>query len=140
MLAAPQAVEHLPGDRRIEQTLTRPNGANPAVLYQNALTVGVLEAHGLAGLLGLSAVRFARRGPDVYWHLLLALAHLLLGVANIAFFNIFVRAKQPAFGVLVTVIHFAFVTAQTLAVLCPDRVLAYRYSEHPLPGLDNPET
>lgn len=76
--------------------------------------IGVVEAHGLAMLTGFAALIFARNG-GTYWHLHLALTHMLLGGANIAFFQVFREVGGEAGGVAVTVAHFGFVLAHAMA-------------------------
>ena len=78
--------------------------------------IGVVEAHGLAVLTGLAACIVGARAPR-YWHWHLALTHLLLGGANIAFFEVFETVGARGGGMAVTAIHFAFVALQAGAAL-----------------------
>lgn len=88
-------------------------GAGPfgAIFHGDAVVIGVVEAHGLAVLTGIAALA-GRAGGGRYWHWHLAATHILLGGANIAFFDVFERVGARPGGIGVTAIHFAFALLQ----------------------------
>ncbi len=77
--------------------------------------IGFVEAHGLAIIVAASLFRASLRMPARYWHVTAAVTHLLLGTANIVFWDIFVLGDVVWLGVMVTVMHFVFTTAETVA-------------------------
>ena len=76
--------------------------------------IGFIEAHGLALILGITLWRASATRS---WHLTAAATHLLLGAANLAFWNIFVEADMLALGYLSTVLHGVFVALQLTAAV-----------------------
>lgn len=94
------------------------DGAGPfaGTFLRDPLVIGVIEAHGLAALIGVMALAQAKQSDDAI-HLLLAAAHILLGSANIAFFAVFDALGGAPQGVIVTTIHFALAIANVTAVL-----------------------
>ena len=93
-------------------------GAGPfaGTFLRDPLVIGVIEAHGLAALVGAMALAKVRFGGAAL-HLQLGAAHLLLGAANIAFFAVFDALGGALQGVLVTFVHFAFALANAAAVI-----------------------
>lgn len=76
----------------------------------NPLVIGVIEAHGLAVLAAIG-VMTAPASVRVSRHIQLAAIHLLLGGSNIFFFDVFRLTGGETQGIVVTVVHFAFVAA-----------------------------
>jgi hypothetical protein len=74
--------------------------------------IGFVEAHGLAIILG---VLLWRAPPQRSWHLTAAAIHLLLGICNLVFWQIFVAADMLAGGYITTSLHFAFLALQLFA-------------------------
>ena len=74
--------------------------------------IGLLEAHGLAFIL---AVLLWRADPIRSWHFAAAAIHLLLGTANLAFWQFFTAADMLAVGYITTALHWTFVTLQLTA-------------------------
>jgi hypothetical protein len=68
--------------------------------------VGFVEAHGLAVIIG---VLLWRAQPLRSWHLTAAAVHILLGVSNLVFWQIFVAANLLSLGYVSTCFHFLFV-------------------------------
>lgn len=68
--------------------------------------VGFVEAHGLAVIIG---VLLWRALPTRSWHLTAAAVHVLLGVSNLVFWQIFVVANLLPLGYVSTGFHFLFV-------------------------------
>ena len=74
--------------------------------------LGFIEAHGLAFILGILMWRaLSSRG----WHLAAAAIHLLLGTANLVFWQLFIAADMLTVGYVTTALHGLFVALQLLA-------------------------
>jgi hypothetical protein len=74
--------------------------------------IGFVEAHGLAVILG---VLLWRAAPARSWHLAAAAIHVLLGTANVVFWQMFVAADMLAVGYVTTLLHWLFVVLQLAA-------------------------
>ena len=74
--------------------------------------IGFVEAHGLALIIGITLWRVAASRP---WHLTAAATHLLLGAANLVFWQIFVEADMLAMGYFSTIMHGVFAVLQLTA-------------------------
>jgi hypothetical protein len=75
-------------------------------------TIGWLEAHGLAFLIGLLLIFVAAADPKRFWHGFAACVHLLLGGANLLFWSSFVYWGLVPMGAIATVFHGLFLVAQ----------------------------
>lgn len=89
----------------------------PVIRDAPSSAIGFIEAHGLAIIIAALLFRASQRVPDRSWHLTAAATHLLLGTANIVFWDIFDVGDVVWLGVMVTVMHFVFTTAETVAAL-----------------------
>jgi hypothetical protein len=76
-------------------------------------TIGFFEAHCLAALIGLMMFNASLGKPKRFWHLYAISVHLLLGGANLLFWDSFVRLDFVVPGIVATVFHGAFILAQT---------------------------
>jgi hypothetical protein len=76
--------------------------------------IGLIEAHGLAFILGLHLL-WAE--PKRSWHLTGFGVHLLLGSANLAFWQFFVVSDTLIMGVVTTVFHWIFVALHLAALI-----------------------
>lgn len=76
--------------------------------------IGFVEAHGLAIIIG---VLLWRAEPERNWHLTAAAVHLLLGSANLLFWQIFVAADMLVVGYVTTALHAMFALLQLAAGL-----------------------
>jgi hypothetical protein len=76
--------------------------------------IGFVEAHGLAFIFG---VLLWRAAPARQWHLTAAAVHVLLGTANLVFWQLFVDAGMLAAGYITTALHGLFVVLQLAAGL-----------------------
>jgi hypothetical protein len=87
-------------------------GAGPyASLFESSpYTIGWVEAHGLAFLIGALLIAVAVRDGRRFWHLFAAAVHTLLGAANLAFWGSFVVFGMVPMGVAATVVHFVLVS------------------------------
>lgn len=80
--------------------------------------ISSIEAHGLALILG---VLLWRATPVRFWHLTAAAVHLLLGTANLVFWQIFIAADILAVGYITTSLHWLFVVLQLCAATTAPR-------------------
>jgi hypothetical protein len=71
-------------------------------------TIGFFEAHGLAVLMGLLLWR-ASANPEKFWHLFAVVIHILLGGANLLFWNSFVQLDFVLPGIIATILHGLFI-------------------------------
>ena len=85
-----------------------------AKVFANApySAIGFVEAHGLAFIIG---VLLWRAEPVRFWHLTAAAVHILLGTANIVFWQIFIATEMLAGGYVTTSLHVGFAALQLLA-------------------------
>ena len=86
-------------------------------------TIGFVEAHGLALLIGLLLLGVAAPAPTRAWLLFAFGVHLLLGGANVLFWDSFVALGLTPMGAIATVIHALLIGAY-LAVLAASRAAA----------------
>jgi hypothetical protein len=76
--------------------------------------IGFVEAHGLALILG---VLLWRALPSRASHFTAAAVHVLLGIANLVFWQAFNAADMPVTGYVTTLLHWTFVGLQLFAAL-----------------------
>ena len=74
--------------------------------------IGFIEAHGLAFILGILLWRAI---PARMWHLTAVAIHVLLGTANLVFWQLFVATDMLALGYVTTGLHWIFVVLQLYA-------------------------
>ena len=77
--------------------------------------IGFVEAHGLALILSVLLWR-AAPAPARAWHVTGAAISLLLGTANLAFWQIFIDGNALAMGYVTTGFHWIFAVLQSSAV------------------------
>ena len=82
------------------------------IFAHSPYTIGFVEAHGLALLIGLLLIRVAAPNPQPHWHLFAIGVHLLLGGANLLFWDSFVQFGLVAPAFIATVLHGVFLIAQ----------------------------
>jgi len=87
------------------------------VFDESPFTIGFVEAHGLASLIGVLLLSVARRDLSRFWHVFAAAVHVLLGAANIVFWNSFSAFGMVPMGVAATVVHVLFVVLHALTVV-----------------------
>jgi hypothetical protein len=90
--------------------------------FNNPLAVGVVEAHGLAIMMSVLLLRFAGRSDRPTGHLLAATIHLLLGTANLIFWQAFLDTNQLPLGYITTGFHGLFVALNALCFMLPSEV------------------
>jgi hypothetical protein len=83
---------------------------------QSPYTIGFFEAHGLAVLIAL-AMLFDNPKRGMFWHRLLVAVHILLGGANLLFWQSFVTFDFVLPGVIATTLHIVFVMANGFYLL-----------------------
>lgn len=76
-------------------------------------TIGFVEAHGLALLISFLLIRAAFGEQTSFWHGFAAVVHLLLGGANLLFWDSFATFGLVNAGRAATVLHFLFIVAQS---------------------------
>ena len=88
-------------------------GAGPLAdrFTDSPYTIGFFEAHGLAVLIGILLWRASQR-PEKYWHQLAVVVHLLLGGANLLFWNSFVQLDFVLLGIVATFFHGLFIFSE----------------------------
>ncbi|RUW46827.1 hypothetical protein EOA32_30545 [Mesorhizobium sp. M1A.F.Ca.ET.072.01.1.1] len=94
-----------------------------AVLLNNApgTGIGFIEAHGLALIIGVTLWRI---GYSRNWHAVLAAVHVLLGTANLLFWQFFIAADVLVVGYVTTAAHWLFVVAHLAALTGSTRLAA----------------
>ncbi|HLO29185.1 MAG TPA: hypothetical protein VK249_08625 [Anaerolineales bacterium] len=91
-------------------------GAWKDMFFNNALAVGAVEAHGLAIILAVVLLRHAAIRDNAMWHLTAVTAHLLLGICNLVFWQVFVHVNVVPLGIVATAYHFVFAAANGVAL------------------------
>ena len=79
-------------------------------------TIGFFEAHGFAVLIAL-AVLNDNRQQNVFWHRFLFAVHILLGGANLLFWQSFVDFDFIVMGIIATSLHGIFIAANGYCLL-----------------------
>jgi hypothetical protein len=79
-----------------------------AVFYQNPTVIGSVEAHALAGLMAAVLWFFSRQPDSSFGNWTGMVAHLMLGVSNLIWFDVFRLVHATASGAAVTAVHFSF--------------------------------
>ena len=92
--------------------------------------IGFVEAHGLAVIL---AVLLMRAPSARSWHVTAAAMDLLLGVANLAFWQLFVVTDALAVGYVTTILHWSFGAAHVGAAFRTDRNIMHAHDHSSVP-------
>ncbi len=94
-------------------------GAGPlgTVFHDSPYTIGWVENHGFALLVGILFLAVAANDGRRFWHVFAIAVHVLLGAANVAFWSSFVAFDVVPMGIAATAAHIAFVVAQSLCLL-----------------------
>ena len=74
--------------------------------------IGFVEAHGLALIIGCL---LWQAEPARKWHLTAATVHALLGISNLAFWQLFIAADMLVMGYVTTSLHGLFFALQLAA-------------------------
>jgi hypothetical protein len=93
-------------------------GAGPfgSIFRESSYTVGWVEAHGLAALVGVLLLAVAARDRRRFWHVFAMAVHLLLGTANIVFWAGYTEFGMLPAGIGSTIAHGLFVASHALAL------------------------
>ena len=94
------------------------------VLFNNPLAIGAVEAHGLAIIIAVLLLRHAAAEDTRVWHVTAGAVHLLLGICNLVFWQVFINVGIVPVGIVATTYHFVFVIANGAALFLP---LSRRY-------------
>ncbi|HEY5876434.1 MAG TPA: hypothetical protein VIT64_14090 [Ilumatobacteraceae bacterium] len=97
----------------------RSTGLHGDTFADSAYTIGFVEAHGLAAMIGVALLWAARQPDRRSFHWFAIAAHIFLGAANLIFWNSFVEFDFVAPGVLATVAHVVFIAAQARCLMTP---------------------
>src|SRR5215213_5773098 len=102
------------GTQVIFELLSHFGGVGPLgrIFAGSHYTIGFLEAHGLAFLIGVLLLGVAAADPKRFWHIFAACVHVLLGSANLLFWSSFVYWGLVPMGAIATAFHGLFVVAQ----------------------------
>jgi hypothetical protein len=87
---------------------------SPLIAHEPSLGIAFVEAHGLALILG---ILLWRAPTDRAWHLTATAIHLLLGVSNIVFWQLFVATQTLPMGWVSTTLHGLLVALHLSAAL-----------------------
>jgi len=79
-------------------------------------TIGGFEAHGLAIIIGALLLHAAGHPHPRMWHVAAMFVHLLLGGANILFWDSFVHNDMVRVGTVTTGFHVIFVLAEAACI------------------------
>ena len=92
-------------------------GPYAAVFDRSAYTIGWVEAHGLAAVIGVVFLVVGARDRRRFWHGFALAVHLLLGAANLVFWQSFVDFGTTSLGGVGTTAHVLFATAQAWSLV-----------------------
>lgn len=84
--------------------------------------IGFVEAHGLAWIL---AVLLWRAAPVRQWHLTAVGMEMLLGTANVIFWQMFLAVDVLVLGYVTTGLHVAFAAVQLVAAVAATNELPF---------------
>lgn len=108
-------------------------GAGPfgAVFHGSPYTIGWVENHGFAFLVGVLFLTVAVRDGRRFWHGFAAAVHVLLGTANLVFWSSFVHFDVVPMGVAATIAHAVFVVLQLRCLASAGRSVGRRANVSP---------
>jgi hypothetical protein len=91
-------------------------GAGPLgdIFDQSPYTIGWVENHGLALLIGLLLLTVAVRDGRRFWHGFALAVHFLLALANVMFWSGFVAFDLVPLGIAATAAHVGFIAAHAI--------------------------
>ena len=100
-------------------------GIYAPVFRSSPYTIGWVENHGLALLIGLLFLRVGVRDGRPFWSAFAIAVHVLLGTTNLVFWGSFVHFHLVTLGIAATIAHAVFVAAHTV-LLFASRARALR--------------
>lgn len=86
------------------------------IFYQNPLVISSVEAHMLGIATAVLLWYFSTKLPTTAGNKLAIAFHLICGISNVVWFDIFYLANMPTQGFVVTILHFLFVALNGLVV------------------------
>lgn len=89
-------------------------GPHATIFGSSPYTIGFVEAHGLAALVGLLLFRAASGARTPFWYGFAVAVHLLLGGANLLFWDSFATFGLGNAGKAATLLHLLFIVAQSV--------------------------
>lgn len=95
----------------------RSSGLHGDTFADSPYTIGFIEAHGLAAMLGALLLWSSRQRDRDFFHGFAIVIHAFLTAANIVFWNSFVEFDFIAPGVLATAAHTVFIGCQARCLL-----------------------
>jgi hypothetical protein len=106
------------GSQVIFELLSHYTGKGPlnTIFQDSYLTIGWVEAHGQALLIGVLLLAVARRDGRRFWHWFALAEHALLGTANLVFWNSFGHFDLVPMGVVATAAHALFVVLHAVCL------------------------
>ena len=101
------------------ELLSHYEGAGPfgPLFYGSPYTIGWVENHGFALLIGILFLAIGANDGRRFWHAFALAVHVLLGSANVVFWNAFVMFDVVPMGLAATVAHVLFVAVQLLCLV-----------------------
>jgi len=84
-------------------------GAFGQVFYKNPFVIAGVEAHLLAMMAAGFMWHLSKNRDDSSGSLMGIIVHLICGISNIIWFDVFTTVNAFAQGIVVTVLHFLFV-------------------------------
>lgn len=104
------------------ELLSHYTGTGPlnTIFEDNYLTIGWVENHGQAFLIGVLLLAVARRDGRRFWHRFALALHALLGTANLVFWSSFQHFDLVPMGIVATAAHVAFVVLHAVCLRQPD--------------------
>ena len=100
-------------------------GAWKGIFFNDPLAIGVVEAHGLAIVIAILLLRQAPTNDQVVWHLTAMTVHLLLGICNLVFWQVFINSSAVSLGIAATTYHFLYLIANSAAAFLTRRKLVH---------------
>ena len=94
----------------------RSAGPFGATFHESAYTVGWVEAHGFAVLVGVLFLAVAARDGRRFWHTFALAVHLFLGTANLVFWAGYTEFGMLPAGIISTIAHGLFVVSHGVAL------------------------
>lgn len=84
--------------------------------YQNSNTIGGFEAHCLAIISGLVLIVKSNSHEASFFNKVAVVIHLVLGVSNLVWFQVFYDTNTLPMGFITTFAHFGFIAFHILAL------------------------
>ncbi|MBC7901437.1 MAG: hypothetical protein H7070_15445 [Saprospiraceae bacterium] len=93
------------------------SGSFGTTFYRNPLVIGVVEAHSLAILTAATMWYFSKKHTATFGNWAGLSAHLICGISNILWFDVFISVGAAGKGMAITALHFVFAALNALVIL-----------------------